>query len=148
MLLPNQEPRVELHAKQEQGDPTTATAASMLPIRERDAALLTNREHITIDEADALSSRLVDEALTAARISNAEAAFALSLKDESLVRKMRSPHTRERMSHGQMLVLASKHPRFYIELNIALDSRTGWFRNWALELQQRASAFFAIAVGR
>lgn len=108
-------------------------------------SLLPNQAHLTIGEAEALSSQLVDAALTVARISNGEAAFALGIKDESLIRKMRSPQNRERMSHAQMLVLGSVYPRFYVELNAALDARTGWFRQFALELMQRASAFFAMA---
>lgn len=120
------------------------SASGVLPNQEAPSALLTNREQLTVDEACALSSALVDDALTGARITNAEAAFVLEV-DESMIRKMRSPNTREQMSHPQMLRLGSRYPRFYVELNAALDARTGWFRQWATELMSRASTLFAMA---
>lgn len=124
--------------------PNTEQRRTLLPNQEQAPTVLTNQERLTQEEADDLSARLLNDAIEGARLTNGDIAFILGIS-ESLVRKMRSPHTRERMSHAQMLRLGVARPLFYIELTIATDAHTGWFRRFALQLQQQASALFAVA---
>jgi hypothetical protein len=127
--------------------PNGARSAAMLPNQEQPSEVPAIREQLTADEADDLASQLVSDAIDAARLTNADVAFVLGIS-ESLVRKMRSPNTRERMSHGQILKLGFHSPRFYVELTLATDARTGWLRRFAMQLQQQATALFAVAMGR
>jgi len=120
--------------------------APLLRNSEQGDQALQKSEHaaLSADDADLLSKQLIDEAMEAAGITNDAAAFVLGVSS-SLVGKMRSVTNRERMSHAQMLRLG---PAFYIELHCALDKRTGWFRRFAMHLQQQAATFFSLAVTR
>jgi hypothetical protein len=75
-------------------------------------------------QAHAVAAELFDEALTAAKLTSQEAAYLLSVS-ESLVRRMRSPNARERVSFTQMLRLP---PAFHVELHRAMNRRFGFGR--------------------
>lgn len=95
--------------------------------REQQAVVLTKWEQqpeVETSEADALAARLFDEALIAAQISSQEAAHLFGVS-ESLVRKMRSPNSRERVSFAQMLRLP---PAFHIALHRVMNRRFGFGR--------------------
>lgn len=74
-----------------------------------------------IGEAEAAAARLFDEVLTAAQLSSQEVAHLLGVS-ESLVRKMRSPNARERVSLSHLLQLPLG---FHLEFHRALNRRSG-----------------------
>lgn len=76
------------------------------------------------DESGQLAAILFDEALTAAGISTAEAAFLFGIS-ESVVRRMRSRDARERVSFAQILRLP---PSFHFALHRAMNRRFGFGR--------------------
>lgn len=80
-------------------------------------------------DADEMSAELFDTALTAASVTTAEAAFLLGIS-ESLVRRMRSKDSRERVSFAQLLRLP---PAFHLELHRAMNARYGYGRQALLD---------------
>lgn len=85
-------------------------------------------------EAEALSARLFDEALTASQLSTADVAYLLNIS-ESLVRRMRSRDARERVSFTQMLRLP---PSFQAELHKGLCNHFGFGRQALVDLLDAA----------
>lgn len=121
---------------------------SLLPISEQGASSLPNQEQgLGGLDPRTYSANVLDEALMRAGVSTPQVAEDLAI-GESMVRKMRSPNNREGLSFEQFLILVSRHPRFYIEVNIAIDNRTGILRRAAMFLQQQAAAFLSMAVAR
>ena len=76
------------------------------------------------DEFHVLAAEFFDQALTDARLSSAEAAYLFGVS-ESLVRRMRQSHTRERVSFVQLLKLP---PTFHIALHRRMNRRFGFGR--------------------
>lgn len=91
-------------------------------------SLLANETHEpatrpnSTQDADATASELFDEALKAARIETAEVAYLLGVS-ESVVRRMRSKDSRERVSFAQLLRLP---PSFHWHLHKAMNRRFGF----------------------
>lgn len=77
-----------------------------------------------IAEADLEASKLFDQAITDAGLSNKEVAYLLG-KSTSLVHRMRSTEERERVSFSQLLLLP---PSFHIALHRRLNHRYGYSR--------------------
>lgn len=83
------------------------SAPVLLPNQEHEARLLPKQEHepeVAPDQADAVASLLFDHALSDARLTSGEAAYLLGVS-ESMVRKMRSPQSRESVSLPKLLLL-------------------------------------------
>lgn len=76
------------------------------------------------DLADVEAAKLLDEALTAARISSTEVHLLLGVS-ESLISKWRSPHYRECPSFVQLLRLPVS---FHLAMHRAMDRRHGFGR--------------------
>lgn len=113
-----------------------------LPNREPQQPVLPKQEQ----DADVVTSRLFDEVCTAANLTNAEIAYRLSMGgrtvSESLVRKMRSTTSRERVSFAQLFMLGT---RFLWELHKAMH-RHNQFQKQALADTVQALSLFAVGL--
>jgi hypothetical protein len=121
--------------------------SALLTKREQPQPVVTKQEPLTEDAADEMAKALISEALEMSGITNDEAGFVLGLSS-NMVRKMRIPGDRARMSQGQFIRLSFFRPSFYIAYQRAIEARTGWLSRHALEAQREATNFFAVVTGR
>lgn len=125
--------------------PMREQRSAVFPNQEQPQPSVTKQESLTDEAADALSVAVVDEAIERSGLTNGEVAFVLKVS-ESMVRKMRNPSERARMSQAQFIRLAFFRPSFFIAYQRAIEARTGWMSRHALEAQREATAFFAVVV--
>lgn len=93
------------------------------------------------DNPDVFSAVFFDQALTNARIETPEVAHLFGVS-ESVVRRMRNPNARERVSFAQMLKLP---PRFHFELHKVMNRRYGFGRAALAELLEAAGSLAMFA---